>query len=126
MVSPIARLRPTMSAATMPETAAGSTTRNVVVILRAPRPDDASRNASGTDRMASSEMDATSGMVRKPTATPAAAMLKKLAPGAMGWMRFGVMKLMANRPSTTLGTLARTSRIGFSTRLTLGLAYSDR
>ena len=38
IVSPIARLVARMSAATMPEIAAGKTTRSDVVILRAPRP----------------------------------------------------------------------------------------
>ena len=38
IVSPIAREIPMMRAATMPDTAAGKTTRRLVVTLRAPRP----------------------------------------------------------------------------------------
>ena len=43
IVSPIARLVARISAATMPETAAGKTTRSDVVIFLAPRPYEASR-----------------------------------------------------------------------------------
>ena len=38
----------------------------------------------------------------------------------------GLMKLIAKKPSTTLGTPAITSRIGLRKRRTLGLAYSER
>ena len=47
IVSPIARLVARISAATMPEIAAGNTTRSDVVILRAPRPYEASRRLLG-------------------------------------------------------------------------------
>ena len=73
IVSPMARETATMKAATMPEMAAGTTTVVAVAILRAPRPADASRKESGTAAMASSEMEATRGMVRMPTPIPAAA-----------------------------------------------------
>ena len=43
IVSPMARETPSSSAATMPETAAGTTTRRLVVRFRAPRPYEASR-----------------------------------------------------------------------------------
>ena len=46
----------------MPETAAGTTTRSVVVDRRAPRPYEASRSERGTARIASSETDAMSGI----------------------------------------------------------------
>ncbi len=43
-----------------------------------------------------------------------------------GWTMLGPMKLRAKTPMTTLGTPARISRMGFRTRRTRGLAYSDR
>ena len=73
MVSPMALETATMKAATMPEMAAGNTTVVAVVILRAPSPAEASRSESGTAAMASSEIEATSGIVRMPTPMPAAA-----------------------------------------------------
>ena len=47
IVSPTAREKPTISAATMPETAAGTTTRRLVIRFRAPSPYDASRSELG-------------------------------------------------------------------------------
>jgi len=72
MVSPSARLAPTMSAAVTPETAAGSTTRTVVPAFRAPKPTLASLSELGTAESASSVTEAMIGMVRMPTPTPAA------------------------------------------------------
>jgi len=54
----------------MPETAAGSTTLMTVVLLRAPKPVLASRSEDGTERSASSETDAISGVTKTPIATP--------------------------------------------------------
>ena len=58
IVSPIAREMPRMTAATMPDRAAGKTTRTDVVMRRAPSPNEASRGASGTARIASSLIEA--------------------------------------------------------------------
>ena len=55
-----------MNAATMPDTAAGSTTWRVVVALRAPRPALASRSSRGTAASASSATDATRGNRQDP------------------------------------------------------------
>ena len=60
----------------MPESAAGNTTRSVTWSFDAPRPKAPSRSACGTARMASSEIDATIGMIRKPMMIPAARALK--------------------------------------------------
>ena len=74
----------------MPETAAGRTTRVAVVTRRAPRPYEASRSDWGTALMASSEIVATSGIVRIPTAIAAAARLKPFAVGTSVWTIVGV------------------------------------
>ena len=126
IVSPIARLVAMISAATMPEIAAGNTTRSEVVFLRAPRPYDASRRLTGTARIASSETDATSGMVRMPTPIPAASMLNVFASANSGLIRFGVIRVRAKKPMTTDGMLARSSRTGLIARRAFGVAYSDR
>ena len=68
----------------MPEIAAGKTTRSDVVILRAPRPYEASRRFCGTARIASSATEATSGIDRIPTPSPAAARLNELASSNSG------------------------------------------
>ena len=60
----------------MPDTAAGITTRMLVVRRRAPRPTEASRSDPGTACIASSATEATSGVTSNPTASPAAATLK--------------------------------------------------
>ena len=52
--------------------------------------------------------------------------LNPCAVGKMAWTTFGLMKVRAKKPSTTLGMPARISRIGFTVRRTRGLAYSDR
>ena len=78
IVSPMARLKPTIMAAIKPESAAGITTRIAVVAFRAPNPAEASRRSRGTALRASSEIDAMSGITSKPTPIPAASLLKKL------------------------------------------------
>ena len=126
IVSPMAREMPRTIAATIPEMAAGTTTRVAVVTRRAPRPYDASRSGAGTALIASSETEAMSGIVRTPTATAAAAKLKPLAPGTRAWMMVGLMNVRAKKPRTTLGMPARTSRTGLTTHRTRGLAYYAR
>ena len=127
IVSPMARDAARSSAATMPDTAAGNTTRTVVDMRRAPTPAEASRRLPGTARMASSETEATSGMVRMPTAMPAAIMLPLLFSSPKKRpTTSGAIQLRANTPSTTDGMPASTSRIGLSTVRTRGRAYSER
>ena len=115
-----------ISAATRPETAAGTTTMTVVDILRAPKPSDASRRAFGTERRASSEIEATRGMVRIPTPRPAARRLNCGESVKTFCTKSGEITVRAKKPSTMLGIPARISRIGFSKRRTRGLAYSER
>ena len=76
--------------------------------------------------MASSEIDATIGMIMTPTPTPAAIIVCWGDSDQMFWMMFGAMKVRAKKPITTLGMPARISMIGLSTRRTFGLAYSLR
>ncbi len=96
IVSPMARDIPRIRAATMPETPAGNTTRNVVWVRWAPSPNDASRNDSGTARSESSATDAMIGMVSTPTAIPAARMENARSRGSnRRTTMFGLMKAMA-------------------------------
>ncbi len=67
-----------------------------------------------------------SGVIRMPTAMPAAAMLKTWTPGWMVFTTPGLMTVMAKNPRTTDGMAARTSRIGFRVFRTRSDAYSDR
>ena len=95
---------------------------------RAPSPADASRRASGTARMASSDTEATSGMVRMPTPMPAASMLPPRpfsSPNRLPTM-FGAIHARAKKPRTTDGTPASTSRMGLRKERTRGRANSDR
>ncbi len=68
-----------MIAATIPEIAAGNTTRNVDCNRWAPSPYEASRSAIGTARNASSATEAMIGIVRIPTPIPAAASVNALS-----------------------------------------------
>ena len=69
--------------------------------------------------MASSLIDATSGVMRMPTASPADAMFDSGAP-VSGWTMFGLIQVRAKKPRTTLGIEARISRIGLRRRRTRG------
>ncbi len=126
IVSPMARETARIIAATMPEMAAGTTTRRLVCHRLAPSPYDASRIAVGTARIASSDTDATSGTIRTPTAIPAARKLLCDASAKIRFTTLGVMNVRAKKPSTTLGMPARTSREGFRILRTFGRAYSER
>ena len=75
MVSPTARDIASTNEATMPDRAAGKTTRIVTWSLPAPRPKAPSRSDCGTADIASSEIDATVGMIRKPMMIPPASPL---------------------------------------------------
>ena len=110
----------------MPETAAGNTTRRVTVMRRAPIPYAPSRSALGTACIASSATEATSGIVRIPTARPAARKLKVPADVKIFRTRSGLITCSAKYPRTTLGMLASVSRIGLRVRRVRGVAYSDR
>ncbi len=92
----------------------------------APRASAPSRIACGTDDSASSESEATIGMMRMPITRPADSALKMPRPSNSGRSTFGVTKLMAKKPNTTVGMPARTSSTGLRTLRAWGLAYSDR
>ncbi len=75
--------------------------------------------------MASSDTEATSGVVRIPTPIPAAAMLK--TPAELNRCTIcGLIHTRAKNPSTTLGIPARISRADLRSRRSRGLANSDR
>ena len=96
IVSPIAREMPRIRAATIPETPAGNTTRNVVCARCAPSPNEASRSDSGTARRASSATEAMIGTVSTPTAIPAASIENALSGGLKKrTTMFGLMNVMA-------------------------------
>lgn len=71
IVSPIALETAKTTDAIIPETAAGSTTLNVVSNLVAPSPSDPSRVEFGTELIASSLKLAIIGMIMIPTTSPA-------------------------------------------------------
>src|SRR5215207_1977630 len=126
MVSPTARETPRTTAATMPERAAGNTTRRLVCILLAPRAAEPCRMLFGTADMASSLNEATVGTIITPITRPAASTLNDPV-GRCSQSRNTVpwTNARANRPYTTVGTPARISRIGFRTLRSVGWAYSD-
>src|SRR5687767_12709580 len=76
MVSPTARETPRIKAATIPDRAAGNTTRNETRILVEPRPYAPSRRERGTALIASSDSDATVGKMKSPTTIAAEPQLK--------------------------------------------------
>ncbi len=84
MVSPTAREIPSTIAATMPESAAGKTTRRETWSLEAPSPNAPSRSDCGTADIASSDTEAIVGITMKPMTIPAESALKisTLAPRA--------------------------------------------
>ena len=76
--------------------------------------------------MASSEIEAIKGTIRIPTPRPAASRFDVSAVLNRRFTNWGVMKLRANTPTTTLGIPARISSVGFRRRLAFALAYSLR
>ena len=70
IVSPTAREKPSTTEATMPESAAGKTTRSVVWSFEAPSPKEPSRSDCGTADIESSEIDAIVGTIMKPMMMP--------------------------------------------------------
>ena len=99
MVSPIARDMPSTTAAAIPDSAAGKTTRSVVCIRLAPMANDPCRSAWGTAVIASSASEAMVGMTITPSTRPAAsALVKPTSIDRMSWSRVGVTKLSAKNP----------------------------
>src|SRR5688572_8108663 len=94
--------------ATMPDSAAGNTTRVATRILVAPSAYAPSSSPSGTEDMASSESDEMIGTIIKPMHIPAASALKKPggpprnSPGQTSW-RSGVTNDTPKKPIATVG-----------------------
>ena len=97
IVSPTAREAPSTTAATMPDRAAGNTTRSEVCSRVAPRPNEPSRSDCGTADIASSATDAMVGMTMKPMMIEAESDVEDARPRcwAKSWRMFGVKKVSA-------------------------------
>ena len=96
IVSPTARDAPSTIEATMPDSAAGKTTRSDVCSRLAPRPNEPSRSDCGTADMASSDTEAIVGMTMKPITIEADRTLKTLTSRlAMSFRMLGVKKVSA-------------------------------
>ena len=116
-----------MSAATMPDRAAGKTIRSDTCSFVAPMPKAPSRSAAGTADIASSATEAIVGRTRKPMMMPAASALNWLTPMPRPSRRIsGVKKVSAKKPKTIVGTPASVSRTGFTILRTRDGAYSAR
>ena len=127
IVSPIPRETPSTIAATMPERAAGKTTRVEVWSFEEPSPNDPSRSEPGTADIASSETEAIVGTIMIPITRPAESALKTCTSRPRRSCRIvGVTKVSAKKPSTTVGTPTSTSSTGLITCRVRGLAYSER
>ena len=95
----MARDMPSTTAAATPDRAAGSTTRSVVCIRLAPIASEPCRMDWGTADRASSESEATVGMIITPSTRPAAsALVKPTSMFRMSWSRVGVTKDRAKKP----------------------------
>ncbi len=75
MVSPMARLTASITPATMPGRAAGTSTLRIVSLVVAPIASEPSRIACGTAAMESSAIEETKGMIITPITSPAASAL---------------------------------------------------
>ena len=82
---------------------------------------------AGTARIASSEIEAISGVISRPTTIPpdSAEKMPMLSEPSSGRRRCGAMKFRPKNPSTIVGTPAIVSRIGLTIVRTRGDAYSD-
>ncbi len=94
MVSPTAREIPSTNEATMPDSAAGTTTRVETWSFEAPSPYAPSRSDIGTAIIASSDRDATVGRIMMPITRPAARTLNTWTSMPMSW-RNGVTAVSA-------------------------------
>ena len=87
---------PSTIAATMPDSAAGNTTRSETWSFEAPSPKAPSRSACGTADIASSASDAIVGTIMKPMMIPADSALKICTSRPRGRCRIsGVKKVSA-------------------------------
>ena len=81
--------------------------------------------AIGTARIASSEIEATSGMVRMPTPMPAASRLKPSL-GEDVWTTFGLIQRQGEEAEDDAGDAGEDLEDRLDDAADLGLAYSDR
>ena len=86
-----------------------------------------SRIALGTARIASSDSELMSGVIRMPTTMPAPRALKSWVSFTIpsSW-RVGMIESSAKNPSTIVGMPASSSSTGFTVRRTRSGAYSER
>ena len=123
IVSPIARLIARMIEAMIPESAAGQDDLpDDLELAWRPSHSAPSRRPRGTARIASSEIDAISGVIRNPTTIPpdSAEKVPMFALPRIGCRICGARKLMAKNPRTIVGMPAIVSRIGLTTVRTRG------
>lgn len=126
IVSPIALENPKINDAMIPEIAAGSMIFNDVILLVEPSAKAPILSPFGTAFKASSDIDAIVGTIIIPTAMPADIALNTPVPGINFWTIFGVIQFNAKYPKTTVGTPAKSSRIGLIVFLVLLEANSER
>src|SRR6266540_4099767 len=115
MVSPIAREIPSTNDATMPDRAAGTTTRVETCSLLLPSANAPARSASGTADMASSDSDATVGRIMMPITSPPDSALKTS----------GLVSLK-NQMSCSSGVTKVTTKVPISRGCTPKLGGSNR
>jgi len=106
IVSPIAREIPRTKEATIPEKAAGTITRHVTSSFVAPRASAPSLIELGTEFIASSESDATIGIIIIPITIPGLRILVGSKPGINDLNR-GVTKVNAKNPYTIVGLVLK-------------------
>ena len=95
IVSPIALEKPNINEAIIPDRAAGNIILSDVILLVAPSANDPFLKEFGTALRASSEIEATVGIIMIPTAIPADKALNTPVPGINLWIIFGVIQLSA-------------------------------
>src|SRR5690606_33276284 len=109
--------------AMIPDIAAGITTFHVTSSLVEPKPSAPSLIEFGTELIASSDSDATIGIIIIPITIPGLRILVGSRPGMIDCKR-GVTNVNAKKPYTIVGIPARISSIGFKIFLTRSEAYS--
>src|SRR5699024_10430028 len=123
IVSPMALEIPKTKDATIPEKAAGITTRLVTSNFVEPSAKAPSLRALGTELIASSESEAIMGMIMIPITIPGLRILVASKPGIHS-LKTRVTNVRAKNPYTVVGMPARISTIGFNTFLARSEAYS--
>ena len=125
IVSPKARLMPSMTAVPTPESAYGKVTSFRVSQGVAPKASEASFKACGTACRASSEIEQIVGTAMKASISEA---LKRLSPVAIprAFCSHGATSTIPIKPITTEGSAAKSSIKGLTIRRVLSDATSER